>query len=590
MVRITAVFCLFLLLPMAAQAQWVQHDVYTGFSGGYGIAAGDMDNDGDVDIVGCADGTTDDLRWFENQGGGSWTSSLIDGNFGGKDVVVEDFDGDGDLDIAGTSYVPGEVTWWENDNATFTRHDITTDFGGGYAIAAGDIDGDSDFDIVAVAWSPSQVSWFENTGTDYTRHDISTSPLNPHGVDLGDLDNNGTLDIVVSSGGDDNVVWFNNDGGGNFTQSEIAGGLDYVAAVAVDDIDGDGYLDIAAAVYTGDLMVCLMNNGDATFNTILSDPFDGVWNVDIGAVGNDDDMDIVGCSRYDQIIYWEYEGGSFTQTVVSNNFGNGRSVFMGDMDDDGDDDILAVSESPGTVSWFEQPGTGEPPLVELYADPVSPPVIVPQGGSFDYTVSIISHIQMTVSAHVWTEAELPNGQVFGPIDHVVLPITPTTNISTTLTQDIPTYAPEGLYEWRVNLGQNVQNPIFSDSFTFTVTAAATDGAGSYDWTGSGWTAATFLGDTGSETVPLPSSFAVGEAWPNPFNARTQVSFTLPETRQVTVRVYDSVGRLVTQLANGVYSAGNHTLTWQPGSSASGVYFLQVNAGSEQAMRKMVLVK
>ena len=87
--------------------------------------------------------------------------------------------------------------------------------------------------------------------------------------------------------------------------------------------------------------------------------------------------------------------------------------------------------------------------------------------------------------------------------------------------------------------------------------------------------------------------------PNPFRGATQVRFSLPEPSRVDLRVYDISGREVTKLAEGDWTAGEHTVTWsgrtRDGNTASGgVYFVRIVAQPERksaitAMRKMLLL-
>ncbi len=95
--------------------------------------------------------------------------------------------------------------------------------------------------------------------------------------------------------------------------------------------------------------------------------------------------------------------------------------------------------------------------------------------------------------------------------------------------------------------------------------------------------------------PAGPAFALGQNVPNPFNPHTTIRFSVPDTRMVTLRVYDVAGRLVTTLAQQNYPAGAHTITWngidrRGVSVASGVYFYRITAGADTATKKMVLLR
>lgn len=78
---------------------------------------------------------------------------------------------------------------------------------------------------------------------------------------------------------------------------------------------------------------------------------------------------------------------------------------------------------------------------------------------------------------------------------------------------------------------------------------------------------------------LPTEFALSQNYPNPFNPTTQLSFQLPEAGNVSLIVYDVLGRQVATLASGYREAGHHSVTWNASSEASGVYFARFNVMS-----------
>jgi hypothetical protein len=94
---------------------------------------------------------------------------------------------------------------------------------------------------------------------------------------------------------------------------------------------------------------------------------------------------------------------------------------------------------------------------------------------------------------------------------------------------------------------------------------------------------------------MPQEFHISNNYPNPFNPVTTISMEIPFTSEVSVRIYDIMGREVRNLQNEVLPAGYHTLTWDSitndGISAgSGIYFCVVKAGSFSRTIKMVLMK
>lgn len=89
---------------------------------------------------------------------------------------------------------------------------------------------------------------------------------------------------------------------------------------------------------------------------------------------------------------------------------------------------------------------------------------------------------------------------------------------------------------------------------------------------------------------IPREFTVAQNYPNPFNASTILIVGLPARERLTIRVYDRIGRLVATLADREFEPGYHTLAWNAGFISSGVYFYEVRAGQNRAIRKMTLLR
>lgn len=89
---------------------------------------------------------------------------------------------------------------------------------------------------------------------------------------------------------------------------------------------------------------------------------------------------------------------------------------------------------------------------------------------------------------------------------------------------------------------------------------------------------------------VPTEFALTQNYPNPFNPTTQIAFSLPEAADVSLIVFDALGRHVATLANSTLSAGSHTVTFDASNLSAGLYFYQLTASDFSAVRKMMLIK
>lgn len=98
-----------------------------------------------------------------------------------------------------------------------------------------------------------------------------------------------------------------------------------------------------------------------------------------------------------------------------------------------------------------------------------------------------------------------------------------------------------------------------------------------------------------DLASLPSDYDLQQNYPNPFNPSTKISFALPEPAHVNLVIYDSGGRRVATLANGYYSAGVYSITWEGREDdglqvATGLYVYNLQANDYVESKKMVYLK
>ena len=89
---------------------------------------------------------------------------------------------------------------------------------------------------------------------------------------------------------------------------------------------------------------------------------------------------------------------------------------------------------------------------------------------------------------------------------------------------------------------------------------------------------------------MPRAFSLGQSFPNPFNPSATISYSVPGPTDVTIKVFDEIGREVTTLVHGKKAAGNYSVVWNASRYASGVYWYRMTAGSYSETRKMLLIK
>ncbi len=89
---------------------------------------------------------------------------------------------------------------------------------------------------------------------------------------------------------------------------------------------------------------------------------------------------------------------------------------------------------------------------------------------------------------------------------------------------------------------------------------------------------------------LPTEFDLLAAYPNPFNPQTTISFTMPESAEVHLAVYDLLGREVAMLVNGVLEAGTHQARFDAGELPSGGYIYRLTTPQGEFTKMMMLMK
>ncbi len=89
---------------------------------------------------------------------------------------------------------------------------------------------------------------------------------------------------------------------------------------------------------------------------------------------------------------------------------------------------------------------------------------------------------------------------------------------------------------------------------------------------------------------LPQNFSLSQNYPNPFNPTTELSYDVPKTSLVVIKVYDSLGREVGSLVDAVRTPGRYSVAFNGSRLASGVYFIRMIAGNFVRSQKALLVK
>ncbi len=94
----------------------------------------------------------------------------------------------------------------------------------------------------------------------------------------------------------------------------------------------------------------------------------------------------------------------------------------------------------------------------------------------------------------------------------------------------------------------------------------------------------------SDVFELPKQIVLEQNYPNPFNPSTKITFSVPNAEQLTLKVYDMLGREVAVLANGLFNSGSHSVQFDASRFSSGIYFYTLQTSQVSITKRMVLLK
>jgi hypothetical protein len=142
-----------------------------------------------------------------------------------------------------------------------------------------------------------------------------------------------------------------------FTKHYIAGEANGAVDAFAIDINGDSFIDILAACYSG--IILYVNDGDQDFRHLVIDPnvaqAASVYAIDVDMDG---DIDVLSASQNHNTIAWYENIGnlSFVKHIITSTADGAMSVFAIDVDTDGDIDVLSASRRDNKIAWYENDG------------------------------------------------------------------------------------------------------------------------------------------------------------------------------------------------------------------------------------------
>ena len=327
--------------------------------------AGDIDDDGDVDLVVLS---LTDVTVLPGVAGGQFGEAIPVPLRTERRSSIEliDLDGDDDLDIVTGSASADLIEVSLNVGAgRFASPETFNTDGIPYALAPGDLDGDGDLELAYTTLNPNRLSVLWNNESGTVAFNSSTVPVGdrPHSATLGDVNGDGLDDVITANGSDRSVSVFLSVGDGTLRKlPDIGSAGAYLNSIVGGDLDGDGDLDLITAAFQSNRMQVYMNKGDGRYDPPRPYPTGArPFMVNVADFDGDGWTDLVSANEASNTVTVQFNRGNGT-------FGNRRDVRVGtrpaavapaDVDGDGDFDLAVSNDLSSNLTLLFNDGTGQ---------------------------------------------------------------------------------------------------------------------------------------------------------------------------------------------------------------------------------------
>ena len=645
MPRIAAAAIAAVWLAAAAQAQNFQRSVFAeGISGAFDVVLFDMDGDHDLDAAATSMwGSAYLIETLPDHR----ETLLVWGSVSGlvRGIAAGDLDADGDSDLVVAAYGDDRFVWLENTGQggpnQFVERLLLDSANGAWSVETGDFDSDGDVDLVVTEYLGNTVKILENIGGEFVIAG-ACHLREPFGAVFTDFDADGDSDMVCCSLVDA-MWWVEQTASGEWAPHPFGFGTG-TTSLAMHDFGRDGDRDLVAAQYSNGNILWWERAGTGYTEHLLTGNVSNPRGLGVADFNGDGHLDIIATGQYGQIRWWRNEGNN---TFLGEWLTNGQALYgldIGDADQDGDPDVVVADYLGSEVLLYRnlmivpailhgtvRTAESGAPLadVEITVNELGARAYSDEQGEFRLWTAEGTY-SLTARHACWNDALLTNvylartetttvefGLERGIVNLGITSLNLTVPNGEATTTQIPLWnTGDGALEIRAQAHGDYPNDEWltvspaeasippGGEFTFEITIEPdTSDNGLWDYFGFIEFRAHACPDSVTDVAvlvtvldapdshrELPEKISLGEAYPNPFNGAATMSLWLTRETQVTAELFDVTGRRVRRICDATLAAGEHRMLIDGEWLGSGVYFARVTVGEARFVRKVMLVR
>ena len=332
---------------------WCEEPIVTGSTIYEDVLSADFNNDGHLDLI--AAGNVHMLL-LTNTGTGQFLyDTLNDINNSYCCLEITDIDNDGDQDILAGVRSENSIVMFENEsNGSFTINTINSNKQGVNSIEVRDYDFDNDLDILSTSQFNDRIEILlnQNDGS-FNNLLISQNTDSPSDAFFLDVDSDGDLDVIAAGTEDNKIVQLINQDNFIFTEEEISEEPEGLSRIELGDLNNDGNIDLLALNPTQQSLKIFYQENDGSFSTpvFIDNDAGSIQDIHIDDINGDGFLDIFSIENISGKINW-YKNTNlgFTKSTIVHTANGAQCIKLIDIDQDTDLDIISSCIENGRIS------------------------------------------------------------------------------------------------------------------------------------------------------------------------------------------------------------------------------------------------